>query len=154
MINNEKGQNLPPLFSDSTNSKNGLFPFCAPKEPFIQTASASSLHCHTTFAPWIPTLLLVSTEKELKGASAFLQLQSCCLPIALLWGIVRIHQPNPCLTSGKWDLEPRLDLDWMSLGQHLSIFRIWSTAFLRCENVWTCQQDVAHYRYPCSQTAK
>lgn len=154
MINNKKGQNLPPLFSNSTNLKNGPFPLCALKESFPQTASASSLHSHISFAPWIPTSLLASTEKELKGDSAFPQLQSCP-SVALLRRLVRSHQPNPCLTSGKWDLEPSLDLDWISLGQHLSIFRIWGTTFLRHENVWSCQQYVCRTcRDPWSQTAK
>lgn len=80
MTNNKKGQNLPPLFSDSTNSKNGPFPLCAPKNSFIQTVSESLLHSHISFAPWIPTLLFASIEKELKGHSAFPQLQSLVAP--------------------------------------------------------------------------
>lgn len=51
MINNETGQNLRPLFSDATNSKNDPFPLCAPKESFIQTASASILHSDNSFVP-------------------------------------------------------------------------------------------------------
>lgn len=74
MINNEKGQNLHPLFSDATNSKNDPFPLCAPKESFIQTASASILHSDNSFVPWIPTSLPASTEKELKGDSTFPEL--------------------------------------------------------------------------------
>lgn len=85
----EKGQNLPPSFSHFHFSlptrKMAFFPLCHKMSLFhancpVPTPSASSLYSHASFAPWIPTSLLASTEKQLKRDSAFRQLQRVLLP--------------------------------------------------------------------------